>query len=85
MNAKITEPLFEELDRRESEGIEVALLWSRSDDSLSVFVCDTRTSEAYEIAVSAAEALDAFRHPYAYAAFRGLLPARDHEQTSIAA
>jgi hypothetical protein len=58
---------FEELDYRENDGIEVSLLWSRIDNSLSVRVVDTRTDEKFRLAVQANEALDAFRHPFAYA------------------
>ena len=31
---------------------------------------DEKLDEAFEVDVDGAEALDAFRHPYAYAAFR---------------
>ena len=61
---------FEELDYRENDGIEVSLLWSRADNSLSVFVVDAKTDELFELPVRVEEALDAFRHPFAYAATR---------------
>jgi len=67
-----TQVLFEELDRREGDGIEVSLLWNRADDRITVFVVDSRLDESLEIPVEPQNALDAFRHPYAYAAFRGL-------------
>jgi hypothetical protein len=35
-------------------------------------VADERTGAYFEVDVEAAQALDAFHHPYAYAAFRGL-------------
>jgi len=57
---------FEELDYRESDGIQVSLLWSRATDELSVLVFDTKTDEHLELRVEAHEALDAFRHPFAY-------------------
>jgi hypothetical protein len=62
-----TESLFAELDYRESDGIEVWLLWNRSDGSLTVYVTDTRISDAFELPVTPAQAPDVFRHPYAYA------------------
>ena len=65
--APTTSP-FEELDHRESAGIEVSLLWNRTNDSLSVFVCDTRTVELFLLPTAPHEALDVFRHPFAYAA-----------------
>jgi hypothetical protein len=64
---------YEELDYRESDGIEVSLLWSRRDTSLLVALCDARTGESFELPVEPRQALDAFRHPFAYAATRGLL------------
>ena len=44
----------------------VTLLWS--EDTGSVFVCvdDERIEEAFHFSVDPADALDAFRHPYAY-------------------
>jgi hypothetical protein len=61
---------FEELDHRETDGIEVCLLWNRTDYNLSVLVIDSKTDELVEFAVSSDEAMDAFRHPFAYAAAR---------------
>jgi hypothetical protein len=58
---------FKELDYRESDGIEVSLLWSRIDNSLTVRVVDTKTDEKFRLAVRADEAMDVFRHPFAYA------------------
>jgi hypothetical protein len=66
--------LREELDYRESDGIEVSLLWSRADGSLAVAVLDVRTAQRFELPVEPKRALDAFTHPFAYAASRGLLP-----------
>jgi hypothetical protein len=47
----------EELDYRENDGIQVALLWSRCDDRLTVSIRDTRTDDATELAVAPHEAL----------------------------
>ncbi len=58
---------MEELDYRESDGIEVSLLWSRGDNRLAVIVVDTKTDELLELAIEGPEAMDAFRHPFAYA------------------
>lgn len=63
---------LQELDRREGDGITVSLLWSRCDDSVSVAVYDERTTELFEFDVPRDSALDAFHHPYAYAARQGL-------------
>jgi hypothetical protein len=57
-----------ELDSRSVDGIEVTLLWSKRSGALSVAVNDTRTGEAFTVRADAANALDVFNHPYAYAA-----------------
>ena len=62
-----------ELDRREGDGITVSLLWREAPNIVSVTVFDERTSEDFEFVVQPDRALDAFRHPYAYAARQGLL------------
>jgi hypothetical protein len=68
------EQALEELDYRESDGIEVLLLWSRADGSLVVAVRDGRTAERFELLVGPEQALDAFQHPFAYAASSSLVP-----------
>ena len=59
-----------ELARRENDGIEVAMFWSKSSDQVTITVLDTRTDEALEFQVDGKVALDAFAHPYAHAAVR---------------
>ena len=60
-----------ELDARNSDGIDVRLLWHPVDDHVSVAVNDTQTGESFELPVRDGQpALDVFRHPYAYAAMR---------------
>jgi len=61
-----------ELDFRANDGLEVALLWQAGDERLIVEVVDTKVGDAFRLEVAAAEAPDAFQHPYAYAAFRGV-------------
>jgi hypothetical protein len=63
---------FEELDYRESDGIQVSLLWNRSDNSLSVLVVDSKNDELFELDVDGPHAMDAFRHPFAYASSSGI-------------
>lgn len=69
MNAPHT---FRELAFRASDGVQVGLFWSTSDNRLIVVVDDARSGDLFELEVSPAEALDAFEHPYAYAAHRGV-------------
>jgi hypothetical protein len=61
---------FEELDYRESDGIEVSLLWSRTTNDLTILVVDTKADELLELCIQPHEAMDAFRHPFAYAESR---------------
>jgi hypothetical protein len=63
---------LQELAYRENEGIEVSLLWYPADNSVSVFVLDARSGDAFELAVGSENPLEIFNHPYAYAASRGI-------------
>jgi hypothetical protein len=56
-----------ELDHRRNDGIDVRLLWNSRTNRLFVAVDDERRGASFGLEVGAAEALDAFRHPYAYA------------------
>ena len=60
----------QELDYRAADGVEVWLLWTQSTSRLFVLVVDSKLDESFELDVDPADALDAFRHPFAYAAFR---------------
>jgi hypothetical protein len=57
-----------ELAHRVADGIEVQLLWSATDDSVTVSVCDHRDGVVFELPVARERALHAFHHPFAYAA-----------------
>ncbi len=72
MSATHTIPARRELAHRSSNGIDVYLLWCPADDALAVVVIDG-SADSFELVVAAHEALDAFDHPYAYAAHRGLM------------
>lgn len=56
-----------ELDYRRGADIEVRLLWDRRTDELAVIARDDRTGEVVRIPVAHDQAMQAFRHPYAYA------------------
>ena len=56
-----------ELDHRAGDGVDVRLLWSPQTNQVWVAVVDTRDEESFELEVHPADALDAFRHPFAYA------------------
>jgi hypothetical protein len=57
-----------ELDQREHDGMLVSLLWRRARNVVSVAVHDGNTGVEFELIVPPHRALDAFNHPFAYAA-----------------
>lgn len=75
-----TDDFERELDFRTNDGVEVALLWREGDERLIVEVTDTKVADAFRFEVGASEAFDAFQHPYAYAAFRGVEYVAPHVQ-----
>jgi hypothetical protein len=67
------EPTFDlttarELDARAQDGVEVRLFWHPASDRVAVEVVDSRSGEQFALAAEGADALDAFQHPFAYAA-----------------
>ena len=64
---------YRELAYRAGDGIEIQLLWHQGTDELLVSVSDERRGAYFELAARRDQALDVFNHPYAHAAFRGLL------------
>ena len=57
-----------ELASREHDGIQVLLLWHPHDNTVTVSVEDARAGERFRLAIAPDRALDAFYHPFAYAA-----------------
>jgi hypothetical protein len=57
-----------ELAARQRDGLSVVLRWHPCDDAVTVVVDDAKTGDRFQFAVDRARALDAFYHPYAYAA-----------------
>jgi len=55
-----------ELDARQAAGIAVVLLWDRRTYGLTVVAHDAQTDERVEIVVEPEQALEVFRHPFAY-------------------
>ena len=60
--------MTKELAYRKSDGLEVTLLWCNDDDSVALAVYDAKCDHAFEVGVPRDRALDAFYHPFAYAA-----------------
>jgi hypothetical protein len=62
-----------EFAAREANGISVRLFWSRSTSLLTVTLADATNGDYFELVLEGHERpLDAFYHPYAYAAARGV-------------
>jgi hypothetical protein len=61
-------PHTRELAARESDGVRVLLLWHPAEDTVTVSVEDDRLGDRFQLAVAPDRALDAFYHPFAYAA-----------------
>jgi hypothetical protein len=59
-----------ELAQRLSGTDEVLLLWRPDIDRVELSVSDVTTGEGFHIEVAPGTAMDAFHHPYAYAARR---------------
>jgi hypothetical protein len=57
---------------RSTDRIEVSLVWSQPSDRITIELSDNRRDERLEFAVANDQALDAFRHPYAYAPAQAL-------------
>jgi hypothetical protein len=62
-----------ELALRETDGITVRLLWSRSTNLVTVAVEDAANDDYFELIVDEHDrAQDVFHHPFAHAAARGI-------------
>ena len=70
--------VIRELDQRTNYGVTVTLLWNADTNRVFVSVVEQRRGVSFEFAVPAADAADAFHHPYAYAA-------PDQERDALAA
>jgi hypothetical protein len=55
-----------ELAHRTGDGIEVQLLWSPTNNTVSLAVYDHREGVGFEREVARDRALHAFHHPYVY-------------------
>lgn len=69
-----------ELAHRTSDGIDVYLFWNQPSDQVTISVLDARNDDRFELEVDGRHALDAFNHPYAYAA-----SGRTHRLSALAA
>ena len=61
------------LAKRRNAGIHVTLLWAEDTNAVAVLVHDDGTDDEFELSLEpGVNALDAFDHPYAYAAWCGV-------------
>src|SRR5262245_27357162 len=71
-----------ELARRLSGTVEVLLLWHPEVDRLELSLRDMATDVSFHLDVAPGIAVDAFYHPYAYAASPQLTPRRPSRRLS---
>ena len=60
-----------ELALRRQDGLEVTLLWDSGSNEVSIGLVDEGAQSAFAFVVDPSCALDAFYHPFAYAAVLG--------------
>jgi hypothetical protein len=68
MSATAARKHSRELATRQSQGLAVVLRWYPGEGAVTVSVDDAKTGDRFEIVVDRKRALDAFYHPYVYAA-----------------
>lgn len=61
-----------ELAYRCSDGVHVTLLWYPTTNRVTVEVVDDSLGDTFEFEAPRDRVLDAFEHPFAYAAFGGV-------------
>jgi hypothetical protein len=69
MNVVVEEPT-RELAQRRTGSVEVLLLWYPISNKVEILIHDTSSEEDFGFRVPPGKAMEAFRHPYAYAARR---------------
>ena len=70
--ASVTDDDWRELASRSGDGLQISLVWSKSADRVKVHRSSTRgpSTKSFDIEADGADALSAFRHPFAYATSR---------------
>ena len=86
MKHKVTEQsaVGRELAQRLSGSDEVLLVWHPEVDRVEVSVRDVVTGAGFHVEIAPDKAIDAFYHPYAYAAIRGNSDRLDRDEATIA-
>jgi len=70
MTRNITVPAARELAERLSGADEILLLWHPGTEQIELSVLDRATGAGFRMGLAPEDALDAFYHPFAYAATR---------------
>ena len=72
-----------ELAHRSGDGLEVTLVWRKTEgrDEVAVHVADMRDAQFFEIPAEPARALQVYHHPFAYRD----VPAATTEESSLTA
>jgi hypothetical protein len=74
-----------ELAHRSGGGLDVSLLWFEATGRVTVRVFDSRTGDRFDMSVKAADALNAFQHPFSYVTSRRARAATGLDERLIAA
>ena len=74
---------LKELAYRNQNGLQVTLFWDSRSNEVSVEVIDRLDDSGFRFPIAGQLALEAFRHPYAYA--QSQHDQRDHLQPTISA
>jgi hypothetical protein len=80
MSRTCTDPVHE-LNHRSGNGLEVVLVWYPCTNTVAVHVFDTSTMTAFRADVDAADAADAFLHPFAYVSIFALAEVEQQFET----
>jgi hypothetical protein len=68
LEAAMSDATLTELASRRNDGLEITLYWAPADDSVHLAISNEQTGSTWAFPVDRARALDAFHHPFAYAA-----------------
>ena len=82
MSASRQHETWTELAARENDGLAVSLVWSKATGRTRIVVVDQMFGAELHVDVPPACALDAYNHPFAYAADSGLSCAPRETSTS---
>lgn len=69
---------WRELDYRRAHGVEVLLQWHKKSNILRLILNDEKEGLSHTFQVDNDKGLEAFNHPYAFAAFAGKVATREY-------